>query len=91
MFPVPGEGEMGVAVDEAGQGDAVPAVDPGRRRRRLDLPAEIVARADEDDLALVRGDPAVLDDAEVEEGVLALRKRAPAGDELTAAGDDAIS
>jgi hypothetical protein len=91
VFPVPGEREVGVGVDEARQGDAIPTVDPGRPRRRRDRPAEGFGRSDEDDLALVRGDPAVLDDPEVAERRPSFRERAGGRDELATAGDDAIS
>ena len=63
--PVPGEGEMGVGVDETGQGDQAPSVDRDGTRLGRDLGQEFVFGPDEDDDAFRRCDPAVLDDAEV--------------------------
>jgi hypothetical protein len=91
VFPVPGERKVGMAIDEARQGDAVTAVDPGCGRFDLDLFPEILSFPDEDDLPPAGRDPAVLDDAQVLEGPPPLGKGTAASDKLAAVGDDAVS
>ena len=91
LGPVPGEGEMGVGVDEPGQGHQAPGIDRHRVRLGRHLVLELVLGPGEDDDALGRRDPAVLDGADLPQALAALGQRPGAGHELAAAGDDEIS
>jgi hypothetical protein len=82
---------MGVGVDETGQSDQAPSVDRDRARIGRDLGQEFVFGPDENDVASRRSHPAVLDEADLPQGPAALGQGTGAGQELPAAGDDAIS
>ena len=89
--PVPGEGEMGVGVDEPGQDDPALRVDRDRSRGGRHLGQEIVLGPGEHDDAAGRRDPAVLDEADLPQVLAALGQGPGAGHELAASGDDEVS
>ncbi len=89
--PVPGEGQMRVGIDEPRHGDHSLGVDRDRVRLGRDFGPECVLAPGEDDDALGRGHPAVLDGADLPQVLAAPGQGPGAGHELAAAGNDEIS